>query len=82
MPASRGKVLLVYVPAHQKLKEYRTQQNGCVATVQAPLGSIIHWPPHLTRPIIPTDVTTKHRMFVESMEVLLGRVLREDFCHR
>ena len=34
--------------------------------MQAPLGNIIHWPGHLTRPIIPTDVQTKHQMFLES----------------
>ena len=55
-----------YEPAHEQLKKYRTQLVGSVGAVQAPLGSILHWPAHLTRPIIPADVGTKLQMLIES----------------
>ena len=52
-----------FVACHTQLKEYRVKLPGKSNAINAPLGTFLHWPTQLTRPINMSDVNTKKDSF-------------------
>ena len=55
-----------YVPASTKLKAWREHPAESVSAIVVPLGSLVHWQPQLTRPVVQTDVDEKKRLLIKS----------------
>ena len=55
-----------FVPCHTQLKAFRVQLPGKTNAINAALGTFLHWPAQLTRPINASDVKTKKDSFAKS----------------
>jgi hypothetical protein len=72
-----------YEPAGNQLKAYRVSMNEKAVAIGVPLGSIIHWHSHKTRPVVPWDVLHKRNMLTASQGWsasynILSRLLSQD----
>ena len=67
MPSAKKKPKAVapYVPAKTQLEAYQVQLENDGAVLKVPVGNILSWPTHLTRPIVDHDVTLKMEAFVD-----------------
>ena len=62
-PKRKAKVQEVFVPTHTQMGKYREKLGGNSSSIQTPIGQMIHWPWHMTRAIVPSDVAVKIVMF-------------------